>query len=87
VPVHRASTSLDVLTDPQLASRGHLVTVEHPELGPVVLENARTILSPSPGGLTEPGRLFGQDNEQVLRDILGMTEDEIVELTLSGVLE
>src|SRR5207248_957189 len=44
VQVHRAGTSLDVLDDPQLAHRGHLVTLEHPELGPFVLENPRAVL-------------------------------------------
>jgi len=87
VPVHRVSTSADCFADPQLAHRGHFVTVEHPQLGPVPVENARFRLSRTPARVPWPGPTFGQHNDQVLREILGLSDEEIVRLVTSGALE
>ena len=87
VPAHRASGSTDVLADPQLAARRHFLEVEHPEFGSVTIENSRMIFSDTPARVAAAGPVFGQHNEQVLRDILGLTDDEVLELVVSGVLE
>lgn len=87
VPVHRSSTSADAFADPQLAFRGHFVTVEHGALGPVPVEGSRMRFSRTPARITRAGPTFGQDNERVLRDILGMNDEEIAELVANGVLE
>jgi hypothetical protein len=34
-----------------------------------------------------PGPTFGQHNDEVLRGILGLCDEEIVELTVAGALE
>jgi crotonobetainyl-CoA:carnitine CoA-transferase CaiB-like acyl-CoA transferase len=87
VPVHRTTTSSDAFVDPQLQTRGHFVTVEHPELGPVPIENSRMRLSATPARVASPGPTFGQHNQRVLTEILGMSEEEFVELLAEGVLE
>jgi crotonobetainyl-CoA:carnitine CoA-transferase CaiB-like acyl-CoA transferase len=88
VPVHRVASSADAFADPGIASRGHLVTVEHPELGPVPIEAPRFILSATPAGTPAwPGPVYGQHNDEVLRGILGMDDEEIVELIAAGALE
>lgn len=87
VPVHRTTTSSDAFADPQLQARGHFVTVEHPELGPVPIENSRMRLSTTPACITSPGPTFGQHNQRVLTEILGMSEEEFVELLVDGVLQ
>ncbi|MHB8575846.1 MAG: CaiB/BaiF CoA transferase family protein [Dehalococcoidia bacterium] len=87
VPVHRVSSSADAFADPQLAHRGHFVTVEHPLYGPLPVEAPRAILSATPGRVSAAGPLFGEHNEYVLREILCMSDDEIAELTLAGALE
>lgn len=87
VPVHRASSSADAFADPQLAHRGHFVTVEHPELGPIPVENARWLLTRTPPVVRWPGGTFGQHNEVVLRDILGLDDEEVVEYVASGALD
>lgn len=87
VPVHRATTSADALADPQLRFRGHFVEVDHPEVGRVPIEHSRLRLSRTPAPVPAPGPLLGQHNDHILRDILGMGDEEIVELTLSGALE
>ncbi len=87
VPAHRAIDTVDAFSDPQLLHRGHFVTVEHPEMGPVPVEGVRFRLSATPGAVTSAGPTFGQHNDQVLREILGMDDEAIVELIAAGALE
>ena len=87
VPVHRAATSHDAYTDPQLRHRGHWQTVPHGELGDVVVESGRFLIDGQPSPPTWAGPLFGQHNEQVLKDILGLSDDQVVELIAAGALE
>jgi crotonobetainyl-CoA:carnitine CoA-transferase CaiB-like acyl-CoA transferase len=87
VPAHRVSSSEDAFSDPQLQHRGHFAEVEHPELGRVPLEAARARLSRTPARLPTPGPTFGQHNDEVLRGLLGLSDEEIVDLTIAGALE
>lgn len=87
VPVYRSATSEDVIADPQLAHRGHLLTVEHAELGPVVIENARAIFSETPAQIHRAGPIYGQANDYVLREILKLSDDEVVEYLAAGALD
>ncbi len=86
IPAHRVSNSADVFADAQLKFRRHFVTVQHPELGPVPIEGSRMRFSHARAQITRPGPMFGQDNDYVLRQILGMGDEEIVELAVSGAL-
>jgi crotonobetainyl-CoA:carnitine CoA-transferase CaiB-like acyl-CoA transferase len=87
VPVHRSSSSADAFADPQLAFRGHFVTVEHAELGPVPVEGSRMRFSRTPARITKAGPTFGRDNDYILREILGLNDEQVVELLAGGVLE
>jgi benzylsuccinate CoA-transferase BbsF subunit len=87
VPAFRSATSEDVLADPQLAHRRHFIPADHAELGPVTIENSRFILSDTPATIHRAGPVFGQDNEYVLRQLLGLTEDEVVEYIAAGAVE
>jgi crotonobetainyl-CoA:carnitine CoA-transferase CaiB-like acyl-CoA transferase len=87
VPSHRVSYSEDAMADPQLIHRGHFITVEHPEVGPVPIEGSHILLSATPAVVTAPGPTFGQHNDYVLRDLLGMSEDEVIELVAAGALD
>lgn len=87
VPCHRVSTTADLTVDPQLIHREHFVTVEHPEVGRVPIENARAILSETPARVTRAAPMYGQDNEYVLRELLGLSREEIVDLVAAGALD
>ncbi len=87
VPAHRASSSADAFADPQLAHRGHFVMLDHPELGPVPLEGSRMVLSRTPAQIRWPGPTLGQHNELALRELLGLSEDEVTALAVAGALE
>jgi benzylsuccinate CoA-transferase BbsF subunit len=87
VPVHRVATSADVFQDPQLAARRHIVELEDPRLGPVLLETSRMRLSRTPAAAAWPGPEVGQHNDFVLRGILGMSDEAITELVIDEALE
>jgi crotonobetainyl-CoA:carnitine CoA-transferase CaiB-like acyl-CoA transferase len=86
VPAHRALSSEDAFVDPQLLFRRHFIDVPHLKMGPVRIESSRMRFSRTPAETTAAGPIFGEHNNQVLQDILGMEEEEIVELVESGAL-
>jgi crotonobetainyl-CoA:carnitine CoA-transferase CaiB-like acyl-CoA transferase len=87
VPVHRVSTSADLLGDPQLEAREHFVRLEHPICGRVPVESSRMRFSATPGQVTHPGPTLGQHSDHVLRDLLGLHDDEIEQLVVAGAIE
>jgi len=70
-----------------LRHRGHFAWVDHPVVGHVPIETARHRLSRTPLVPLTPGPTYGRDNEYVLRDILGLSDEELVELAIAGALE
>jgi benzylsuccinate CoA-transferase BbsF subunit len=44
-------------------------------------------LSKTPGELTKAAPMLGEDNEYVYKEILGLSDDEFVELMADGVME
>jgi crotonobetainyl-CoA:carnitine CoA-transferase CaiB-like acyl-CoA transferase len=87
VPVHRVSTSADTLADPQLEARRHIIILDHPRLGPVPVETSRMRFSRTPATTAWPGPEIGQHNDYVLRELLGLTDQEVIELVSDEALE
>jgi crotonobetainyl-CoA:carnitine CoA-transferase CaiB-like acyl-CoA transferase len=71
--------------DPQLASRDWWHRLDHPEIGECDYDGVLPKLSETPGRLWKSSPVFGADTESVMRDVLGMTEDEYIGLVESGV--
>jgi benzylsuccinate CoA-transferase BbsF subunit len=86
VAAHVASSSLDLLDDPQLIQREHFVTLDHPLHGTTTVENSRFVMSRTPAAIRRAAPTLGQDNDYVLRDILGYTPEEIERLTDANVI-
>jgi crotonobetainyl-CoA:carnitine CoA-transferase CaiB-like acyl-CoA transferase len=86
VPAHRASTSTDFVTDPQMAHRGHLIRLPHRLHGEVVVEGPRYLLSDTPGRVVKAAPTIGEDNERVLAGILGWEPERIKALEDIGAL-
>jgi benzylsuccinate CoA-transferase BbsF subunit len=86
VPAHVAATSADWSADPQLAHRGHLRALPHEQFGTATVEGPRYLLSDTPGEVRSPAPRLGQDNEYVLRTLLGYDAAECARLTDSGAL-
>jgi benzylsuccinate CoA-transferase BbsF subunit len=72
--------------DEQLAARGNLKTVEHAIMGPVVYNGPPSTLSKTPGRIAS-APLLGEHTEYVLKDLLGMSDEEVAKLQEAGALE
>jgi formyl-CoA transferase len=70
----------DLLREPHLWSRGDLVRLTHPELGEIVTQGIVPRLSRTPGRVAGWSRRPGSDNEAVLRELLGLTPEQVREL-------
>jgi crotonobetainyl-CoA:carnitine CoA-transferase CaiB-like acyl-CoA transferase len=85
VPAGAALSVPELLSDPQLRSRGAWVSQTHADAGTWEMEAPPWRLSRTPAHvrLSAPG--FGEHNGHVFREILGLDEDEIARLYESGV--
>ena len=73
-PVYDAA---QLASDPQVAARGMITTVDDPDLGPVRMQNTPFRLSASPGVVRWTGRDLGADTDAVLVDELGMDTETV----------
>jgi len=87
VPAGAVESGEDLVADPQLNHRGTHVILEHPEIGPHIYQPPPYRFSKTPHELTMPAPCLGQHNEYILKDILGMSDDEVAELLIAGALE
>jgi len=72
-----------VANHPQVLARDMIKEISHPRLGKLKLINSPIKLSRTPGGIEGISPDLGQDTEQVLNDLLGMSEKEINQLKKS----
>jgi len=80
-------TGEDLLeSDPQLKHRGFFKQLEHPEIGCYNGLSPSFRFSKTPYELKR-APLIGEHNEEVFKGILGLTDEEIVELIIADVIE
>ena len=72
--------------DPQLKHRHFYWSLEHPEVGRYTALRPNFVVSKAPYEIKR-APLLGEHNEYVLKEILGMSDDEIAELVIQGVLD
>ncbi|MYG90633.1 MAG: CoA transferase [Chloroflexi bacterium] len=87
VPAHAVQDSAACFADPQLQHRNHFVELAHPTQGKSVVEGARIVFDRTPAGRPQVAPTMGADNDAVLRDLLGYSDEQIVELVASGALQ
>ncbi len=71
---------------PQVKAREMLVEVEHPQIGRLPLANTPVKLSRTPGGIKGTSPALGQHTDQVLRALLGLSDDEQARLREAEVI-
>jgi benzylsuccinate CoA-transferase BbsF subunit len=85
VPSGVVQDAKDLLQDPQLERSFWLL--DHNEIGPFYHLGQAFTFSRLDGEESKPAPCIGQDTEYVCTNILGMTDEEFVELLISGVFE
>lgn len=86
VPAGIVQTAEDLFSDPQLKHRQHFRLLEHRVIGTHAYHSPAYRLSKTPCELRKASPCLGEDNEYVYREILGLSDDEIAELLIEGVI-
>ncbi|MFJ3026563.1 CoA transferase [Streptomyces tendae] len=82
------ATGQDLIeADEQLAARGFYPVLNHPLTGPVRHEGIVARLAATPGELNRPAPLLGQHTDEVLRELLDLSDEQLATLTTEGVTE
>jgi benzylsuccinate CoA-transferase BbsF subunit len=87
VPAGLVQSAEDVHNDPQLAHRNHYWKLEHPVMGERTYDSPAFKLSKTPTELTKAAPCMGADNERVYKELVGLSDDEFIELLADGAFE
>lgn len=87
VPAGVVKNTADVYDDPQLRQRNIFWSMEHSEMGTFTHLGQSFQLSKTPAQAYSPSPLLGEHTEYVCTQMLGMSDDEFVELVVKGVFE
>src|SRR5204862_6150281 len=71
--------------DPQLAARDWWHSLPHAELGPCDFDGVVPRLASTPGQLRTASPILGEHTHEVLRDVLGFSDEQIAENEAAGV--
>ncbi len=76
----------DIVEDPQYEARGTIISVDNPRLGTLRMPAPQPNLSKTPAPDVRPAPELGADTAEVLREVLGLSDEEIDALRLSDVI-
>ena len=86
VPSGVVQRSSDLLQDPQLAHCNLYRYMDHPEMGNIPYTGHQFRIQGYDSGPRSPAPLLGQHNEYVLKDLLGMTDEDMIEAVIAGAI-
>ena len=88
IPAGVVQTGADLAeNDPHLKERGFFRQVPDAQGVSRTIEGAPYKLSRTPGGVSRGAPEFGADQTYVLREVLGMSDEELAECAIAGVFE
>jgi crotonobetainyl-CoA:carnitine CoA-transferase CaiB-like acyl-CoA transferase len=85
VPAAVAARAAELSADEQLWSRGFYRILDRPEVGAHPFPGPIVALHATPARIERPAPSYGQHTTEVLRDLLGLDDDEIAALHAAGV--
>ena len=86
IPVGSINNIAEVVAHPQVKARNALVDIEHPTAGKVKVVGVPVRLSATPGAVRTPSPTLGQHTEEVLREVLSVSDAEMMALKAAGAL-
>ncbi|MCM3708450.1 MULTISPECIES: CaiB/BaiF CoA transferase family protein [Cytobacillus] len=86
VPMSPILSIEDIFNDPHYAARQNIVEVEHPRLGKLKVPGIVPKFSETPGSIRHRAPELGEHNNEILRDQLGLTHDELNILKEKGII-
>jgi formyl-CoA transferase len=86
VPHGKIFRAPEMLEDAQFKARESIVKVMHPQYGEVAMQNAFPRLSDTPGQVRWVGPELGQHTDEILKSVLGKTDEEIAALRAGDVI-
>lgn len=86
IPLGAINTLDRVVDHPQVKARGVFAECEHPVAGTVKVVSPYFRMSETPGGVRSAAPLLGQHTDEVLREELGLGNDQIEELRHAGAI-
>jgi len=87
IPTGAINTLGQVVMHPQVDARGVFVESTHPVAGPIRMVGPPVRLSETPGAVRSPAPLLGEHTDRVLRERLGLSEEEIARLHEAGAIK
>jgi crotonobetainyl-CoA:carnitine CoA-transferase CaiB-like acyl-CoA transferase len=85
VPAGLLNSIADIFADPQYRARGNIGTYPS-RIGELAVPEVVPRLSATPGAIKWLGPALGEHNDEVLREVLGLSEHAIADLRKQGVI-
>src|SRR5262245_23631274 len=86
IPMGAINTIDQVVDHAQVRARASLVESTHPVAGSIRMTGPPVRMSDTPGMVRTPAPLLGQHTEEILRDRLGVTVEEVSRLKREGII-
>ena len=86
VPMGAINNIAQLVNHPQVKARGSLVEMAHPRAGKVKMVGVPVRLSRTPGSVRTPAPKLGEHTDQVMREFMDMSQEQIAQLREAGVL-
>ncbi len=80
------NTVRDIDTDPHVAASNMIVSIDHPEVGPVRMPASPIGMSATPAQYRKAPPLIGEDTDAVLAKVLGLSSHDIAALRDRGII-